>query len=273
MSSHMSSHISKQPWALILGASSGFGEATAVELARAGMNIFGVHMDRRDKLPHVAEVQERIRALGRECEFFNFNAADEEKRKECVEKIRQRLAEHSGTLPGWLRVMMHSLAWGALKPLAGAEIVANKKQIESTADIMGHSLVYWVQECLLAGLFDKGTRIFAMTSSGSTRAIPEYGPVSAAKAILEAHIRQLALELAPAGITANAILAGVTDTPALRLIPGHEKLMEIARLRNPGKRLTTPEDVARCIAALCHPATYWMTGNTIHVDGGENIVG
>ncbi len=273
----MSSHLSKQPWALILGASSGFGEAIAVELARAGMNIFGVHMDRRDKLPHVAEVQARIRAAGRECEFFNFNAADENKRKDCVERIRQRLTEHSetlpGTQPGTLRVLMHSLAWGTLKPLAGAEIVANKKQIESTADIMGHSLVYWVQECLLAGLLDKGARIFAMTSSGGTRAIPAYGPVSAAKAILEAHIRQLALELAPAGITANAILAGVTDTPALRLIPGHEKLMEIARLRNPGKRLTTPEDVARCIAVLCHPATYWMTGNTIHVDGGENIVG
>ena len=61
---------------------------------------------------------------------------------------------------------MHSLAWGALKPLAGAETVANKKQLESTADIMGHSLVYWVQECLLAGLFDKGARIFAMTSCG-----------------------------------------------------------------------------------------------------------
>jgi NAD(P)-dependent dehydrogenase (short-subunit alcohol dehydrogenase family) len=267
----MSSHTSKQPWALILGASSGFGEAIAAELARAGMNIFGVHMDRRDKLPHVAEVQERIRAAGRECEFFNFNAADEDKRKECVEQIRARLAGPAA--PGTLRVLMHSLAWGALKPLVGAEIVANKKQIESTADIMGHSLVYWVQECLLAGLFDKGARIFAMTSSGGTRAIPEYGPVSAAKAILEAHIRQLALELAPAGITANAILAGVTDTPALRLIPGHEKLMEIARLRNPSKRLTTPEDVARCVAVLCHPATYWMTGNTIHVDGGENIVG
>ena len=265
----MKSHSSKQPWALILGASSGFGEATAVELARAGINIFGVHMDRRDKLPHVAEVQEKIRALGRECEYFNFNAADEDKRKDCVAQIRQRLTD----APGWLRVLMHSLAWGALKPLAGAEIVASKKQIESTADIMGHSLVYWVQECLVAGLFDKGTRIFAMTSSGGTRAIPEYGPVSAAKAILEAHIRQLALELAPAGMTANAILAGVTDTPALRLIPGHEKLMEIARLRNPSKRLTTPEDVARSIAVLCHPATYWMTGNTIHVDGGENIVG
>jgi len=73
--------------------------------------------------------------------------------------------------------------------------------------------------------------------------------------------------------TADAILARVTDTPALRLIPGHEDLVKIARQRNPHKRLTVPEDVARCITALCHPATYWMTGNTLHVDGGENVVG
>ena len=65
----------------------------------------------------------------------------------------------------------------------------------------------------------------------------------------------------------------MNDTPALRLIPGHEKLMEIPKKRNPHKRLTTPDDVARCIVALCHPATYWMTGNTLRVDGGESIVG
>jgi NAD(P)-dependent dehydrogenase (short-subunit alcohol dehydrogenase family) len=261
--------MNKQPWALILGVSSGFGEATALELARAGMNIFGVHLDGRARAAHVAEIQEKIRALGREVQLFNGNAADDEKRKNFVEQIKQRLADP----PGTLRVVMHSLAFGALKPLAGAEDVATRQQLELTSDVMGHSLVYWVQECLWAGLLDKGARIFAMTSSGGTRAIPQYGPVSAAKAILEAHIRQLALELAPAGITANAILAGVTDSPALRQIPGHEKLMEIARQRNPNGRLTQPEDVARCIAALCHPATYWLTGNTLHVDGGENIVG
>jgi NAD(P)-dependent dehydrogenase (short-subunit alcohol dehydrogenase family) len=261
--------MSKQPWALILGASSGFGEATALELARTGMNIFGVHLDRRDKLPHVEDIQNRIRALGRETQFFNCNASDDEMRQDTIEQIRKRLADP----PGVLRVLMHSLAWGSLKPLAGAGQVVSKKQLEITADTMGHSLVYWVQDCLKAGLFEHGGRIFAMTSSGSTRAIPNYGPVSAAKAILEAHIRQLALELAPAGITANAILAGVTDTPASRMIPDFEKIFEIARLRNPHKRLTQPEDVARCIAALCHPATYWLTGNTLHVDGGENIVG
>jgi NAD(P)-dependent dehydrogenase (short-subunit alcohol dehydrogenase family) len=262
--------MSKQPWALILGASSGFGEATAIELARAGMNILGVHLDRRDKLPHVEEIQAKIRALGRDVQYFNANASDDEYRRRTVDDIGQKLsAEPQGTI----RVLLHSLAFGSLKPLAGAEQVVSKKQLEMTVDTMAHSLVYWVQDCLRAGLFDWGARIFAMTSAGGARAIPNYGPVGAAKSALETHIRQLALELAPAGITANAILAGVTDTPALRLIPGHEKLMEFARQRNPHRRLTTPEDVARAIAALCHPATYWMTGNTIHVDGGENIVG
>ena len=69
--------MSKQPWALILGASSGFGEAAAIELARAGMNIFGVHLDRRDRLPHVEELQGKIRAIGREAQFFNVNASDD----------------------------------------------------------------------------------------------------------------------------------------------------------------------------------------------------
>ncbi len=261
--------MSKQPWALVLGASSGFGEAIALELARTGMNIFGVHLDRRARLPHVEALQQKIRDLGRECQFFNCNASDDDMRRETIEQMQARLKEP----PATVRVLVHSLAFGAMKPLAGAEDTITRKQLEITCDTMGNSLVYWVQECLRAGLFDGGGRIFAMTSSGATRAIPNYGPISAAKAIIEAHIRQLALELAPLGITANAILAGVTDTPALRLIPGHEKLMESARKRNPNKRLTTPEDVARTVAALCHPATYWMTGNVIHVDGGENIVG
>jgi NAD(P)-dependent dehydrogenase (short-subunit alcohol dehydrogenase family) len=261
--------MNKQPWALILGASSGFGEATALELARAGMNIFGVHLDGRARAPHVAEILERIRQLGREALFFNCNAADDGRRRECLEQMASRLVDP----PGTLRAILHSLAFGALKPLAGAEEVASRHQLELTADVMGHSLVYWVQECLHAGMLEKGARIFAMTSAGGTRVIPSYGPVSAAKATLEAHIRQLAVELAPLGITANAILAGVTDSPALRLIPGHEKLLEFAKLRNPHKRLTQAEDVARSIAVLCHPATYWLTGNTLHVDGGESLVG
>ena len=137
---------------------------------------------------------------------------------------------------------------------------------------MAHTLVYWTQGRVARGLRGEGGRIYAMTSSGGDRVIPAYGAVSAAKASLESHCRQLALELAPKGITANAIRAGVTDTPALRKIPGAVRMIEDAERLNPYRRLTTPEDVARCLVALADSKTYWMTGNTIRVDGGEDFV-
>src|SRR5262245_57041000 len=251
--------------ALILGASSGFGAAVAVELAGIGHDIYGVHLDRRETLPLAAEALQKIRQAGREAIFFNVNAADDEKRREVIEKIRSDASE--------IGVLLHSLAFGALRPLPGAAEVASKRQLEMTSDVMGHSLVYWVRDLVSNGLMKSGGRIYAMTSEGGSKAVPEYGPVCAAKAILEAHIRQLALELAPFGITANAIMAGVTDTPALRKIPGSEKLIQYAKAKNPHHRLTTPADVAKCIAVLCHENTYWMTGNTLRVDGGEGSVG
>jgi enoyl-[acyl-carrier protein] reductase III len=261
--------MNEQHWALILGASSGFGEATALELAAQGMNIFGVHLDRRETLPHANEVMEAIRKQGREAVFFNMNAADPEKRRDVIAQIRERFHKS----PGAVRVLLHSLAFGSLKALVGTEDVASQRQIEMTSDVMGHSLVYWVQELMANQLMHAGGRIYAMTSEGGGKAVPQYGPVCAAKAILEAHIRQLALELAPHGITANAIMAGVTLTPALQKIPGNERLISFARARNPHGRLTIPQDVAKCIAVLCHENTYWMTGNTIRVDGGEGSVG
>jgi NAD(P)-dependent dehydrogenase (short-subunit alcohol dehydrogenase family) len=138
---------------------------------------------------------------------------------------------------------------------------------------MAHSLVYWTQDVVARGLMGPGGRVFAMTSGGGTRVLPNYGPVSGAKAALESHVRQLTMELAPRGITVNAVRAGVTDTPALQKIPGADRLKAGALARNPGGRLTTPEDVARAIVAFSHSATYWMTGNVLGVDGGEDIVG
>lgn len=258
----------KNNWALILGASSGFGEATALELAAAGLNIFGVHLDRREGLAHVAEVETAIRTRGREAVFFNVNAADEEKRKAVIAAISEKLAATGEKV----RVLLHSIAFGALKTLTG-DTALSQKQMDMTSDVMGHSLVYWTRDLLAAGLLVEGSRIFAMTSEGSTRVLPNYAAVAAAKVALESHIRYLAVELAPKAITANAILAGVTDTPALRKIPGHDQLVEMATSRNPHKRLTTASDVAQVIRLLAGPESAWMTGNTIKVDGGEGIVG
>ncbi len=260
-------------WALVLGSSSGFGEATSLALARAGLHIFGVHMDRRATLPHVERIASEIRGLGREAVFFNVNAADAEKRQEVLDRVGTVLADRGE--PGSVVVLLHSLAFGALRPYVAAEgtETLTQSQLEMTLDVMANSLVYWTQDLVNRKLMGPGGRIFAMTSSGGSHVWPTYGAVSAAKAALEAHIRQLAYELAPAGITANAVRAGVTDTPALRKIPGNEHLISGALAKNPHKRLTTPEDVAQAIAALCAEGTHWITGNVIGVDGGEELTG
>lgn len=260
-------------WALVLGASSGFGEAVSLALAGAGMNIFGVHLDRKATLANAERIAGEIRTRGREPRFFNVNAADPEKRAEVASEM-QKVLEERGEM-GRVRVMLHSLAFGTLKLFIAEPMkeAVTQSQMDMTLDVMAHSLVYWTQELVGRGLMTRGGRIFAMTSSGGARVLPNYGPVSAAKAALESNIRQLAAELGPRGITANSIRAGVTNTPALQKIPGNEAIMAEARRRNPGGRLTTPEDVARAVVVLSHPDTYWITGNVIGVDGGEEIVG
>ena len=264
--------MSLTPWALIVGSSSGFGEATSLELARAGLNIFGVHFDRRTALPHVNEIQDKIRALGRDVVFFNANAADADKRVKVFEQMEERWRQAGGE--HYIKAFLHSIAFGSLQPYLADDTQqqVTQAQMEMTLDVMGSNLVYWVQEMAGRKMLQRGSRIYAMTSAGGHSVIPTYGAVSAAKAVLESHVRQLAFELMPQGVTANAIQAGVTITPGSSKIPGIEKLAEFARMRNPGGRLTTPEDVAQAIAALMDDRTHWLTGNVIRVDGGEDIV-
>jgi enoyl-[acyl-carrier protein] reductase III len=258
-------------WALILGASSGFGGAAAVEFARHGMNIFGVHLDRQATMPAVQHIIKEIRHFGREAVFYNINAADTIKQAETLDDIQERFSASPG---GTVKVLMHSLAFGTLKPFIAKKMdeAVSQAQMEMTLDVMAHSLVYWMQGLMFRGLMKRGGRVFAMTSSGGHSVLPSYGAVSAAKAALESHVRQLAMELGPFGITANALMAGVTDTPALRKIPGAVRMLEVARAKNPGRRLTTPEDVAHAMVLLCEDGAHWVSGNVIGVDGGEDIV-
>ncbi len=264
-------------WALILGASSGFGAATARAFAREGMHIFGVHLDARATRHRAREVMADIEAAGCQAVFFNTNAADARKRQRVLERIEDTLAEAGGE---GVHFLLHSLAFGTLGPFiadsaagGASDEAIGEAQVEMTLRVMAHSLVYWVQDMTRRGLLTRGSRVYALSSAGAERMAPMYGAVSAAKAALESHARQLALELGARGIAVNCLRPGVSDTPALRAIPGHEPYVAEALKRNPGGRLTTPEDVANALVALAAPDVTWINGAVIPVDGGEIIVG
>lgn len=292
----MSEH--SKGWVLILGASSGFGAASSKALAEAGYNIFGVHLDRAAAMPRVQALIEEIASKGVQVRFWNKNIARDENRLEILAGIAEALTgqkldfggltfdennreailtiladalrDHRGAIRG----MLHSVAFGSLQPFISDDFKqqTTRKQLEMTLDVMANSLVYWVQDLARTRLLDKGSKVFSMTSAGSHRAWHGYGPVSAAKAVLEAHTRQLALELGPRGIRVNCFEAGVTDTPALRMIPGSDVLKAEALRRNPGGRLTTPEDIAYTFVALMDERVQWINGTVIKVDGGEDNI-
>ncbi|MBI9070450.1 MAG: SDR family oxidoreductase [Melioribacteraceae bacterium] len=261
----------EKKWALILGASSGFGGAAALEFAKAGYNILGIHLDRNSTMPNVDKLTKKITKLGMRAEYFNMNAADPIKRNDILDEIKE---SHEAKNDHKIHIIVHSLAFGTLKPFIAKDPneCISKQQMEMTMDVMAHSLVYWTQGLVQRQLLAEGSKIFALTSAGSQTVIFSYGAVSAAKAALEAHIRQLAVELGHMKVSANAIMAGVTDTPALRKIPRADKMLSSATAKNPRGRLTNAEEVAKAIVSLSGENCQWISGNVIAVDGGEYIV-
>jgi NAD(P)-dependent dehydrogenase (short-subunit alcohol dehydrogenase family) len=254
-------------WCLVLGASSGIGRAIALGLADEGVNIAGVHFDTAARTEEVGELVAGLRGRGVEAHFFNANAAARATR----ERLLPELAELTGS-GGGIRILVHSLAFGTLVPFLpreGWEKQLTPRQLEMTLDVMAHSLVYWTQDLCAHGLLRTGSKVYALTSAGTSQHLPSYGAVSAAKSALESHVRQLACELAPSGIAVNALRAGTTDTPALRRIPEHAGYLRRAAENNPHGRLTRPEDVADAVALLSRTESSWLTGNTLGVDGAE----
>lgn len=301
-------------WALILGGSSGFGLATALKLARHGMNVMVVHRDRRGAMARIEPGFELIRATGVGFRALNLDALSPEGRASTQAELRSAMGER-----GRLRLLLHSIAFGNLKPIAPGkpdarsseavsqlahelgvpadsvqaavaqllqrgvgelqalqatsygDMLLDEEDMARTIYAMGTSLLSWVQDLHRLGLFADDARVLGLTSEGNTIAWKGYAAVAAAKAALESVSRAIAVEFAPHGIRSNIIQAGVTPTPALKLIPGSAGMQAVAERRNPFRRTTTPEAVADFIALMCLDEAAWVNGALIRVDGGEHI--
>ena len=161
----------------------------------------------------------------------------------------------------------------ATPPKYSASLFLEEEDLARTIHAMGTSLLGWVQAIHLRGLFAADARVLGLTSEGNTIAWKGYAAVAAAKVALESVARSIAVEFAPYGIRCNVLQPGVTETPALRLIPGNAHLKAEARSKNPYGRLTVPEDVANMVYLMALPEAAWVNGALIRVDGGEHISG
>jgi len=287
---------SNNNWALILGGSSGIGLASVKKLANKGLGVCVAYRERRAGAKAAEATFDQLRAGGANIISFNADALSDAGRKKILDEIASEL-EKSG---GKIRVMLHSIARGNLKLLApnidqssiikksledldvdtsSLELpevmddsrLLNQEDYQMTIYAMGSSLLDWANEVRERGLFADDARIIGLTSEGNKKAWKAYGAVSAAKAVLEAMARSMALELAPFGIRTNIIQAGVTDTPSLRMIPGSSEIIKHSVIRNPFHRLTQPEDVANVVYLLSTDEAKWINGTIINVDGGEQI--
>ena len=251
-------------WAVILGASSGIGAECALRLAKKGINIYGVYL--RKKNDHIEQLKNELSQYNVEIIYKKANASNEELRNNIIEELK-----NLGNIR--IKFFIHSIAFGTLKKMIDSQNSLNQKNIEMTLDVMCNNFIYWSQDLFKNNLFNKGSHILSMTSAGGRKNWQNYGAVSMAKAGIESATRQLSIELAEYGIAVNSIQAGVTNTEALRKIPGSDKMIERAKSNNPHNRLTTTSDIGDFIELFASYESSWMTGNIIRLDGGEDITG
>ena len=308
-------HSLENVWAVILGGSSGFGFASAKQLAAQGMNVCIVHRDRRGSMARIEQGFDQIRSFGTKVVCFNLDALSNQGRAQVIEHLASELRGQK------VRLLLHSIAFGSLKLIApkapagpaavalladklgtsheqlqaavdqlfeqgliqlhsiatppnyNDELLLDQEEALNTIHAMGTSLLSWTQDLHQRQLFAADARVIGLTSEGNEVAWLGYAAVSAAKTSLEAISRSIAKEFGVHGIRSNIVQPGVTDTPALRMIPGSAHLMARAQIRNPLGRLTQAEDVAKVIGFLASDEAAWINGSIIRVDGGEHISG
>ena len=184
-----------------------------------------------------------------------------------LEAVFERVASEWGRLD----ILVHSLAWAPKEDLQGGILNCSATGFMQAMDISCHSFVRMAR--LAAPLMTQGGALFAMSYYGANKVVPNYNVMGPVKAALEACCRYLAYELGPKGIRVHAISPGPLKTRAASGLKDFEQLLNEAAERAPLGELVDIMDVGYTCAFLATPLARRMTGETLYVDGGVNIMG
>ena len=239
--------------ALVTGGSRGIGKAIALELARRGchvaFNYFRSHQA-------ASETQQEFEALGVQCLKIKANLGNPERIEELFSQLRSEF--------GALDILVNNAASGVQRPAAELE----SKHWDWTMNVNARAA--WLCAIQAEKLMTQGGHIVNISSLGSQRVLQNYFSVGVSKAALEAVTRYLAVELAPRGISVNAVSGGYVDTEALDHFSNKRQMLADG-VRNPTGRMVTVEDIAKVVAFLCTEDARMVRGQIISVDGGASL--
>ena len=196
-------------------------------------------------------------------EGFMCDVSSDEQIAALFEKLKARY----GALDG----LVHSVAFAPAEDLKGEFVNTSREGFRITHDISVYSLIAVARAA--APMMTNGGGIVTLTYYGAEKVVPKYNVMGVAKAALEATVRYLANDLGPKGIRVNAISAGPIKTLAARGISQLGEMLKSHAERAPLKRNVDPAEVGGAAVFLLSPGGSGITGETIYVDCGYNIMG
>jgi enoyl-[acyl-carrier protein] reductase III len=243
--------------AVITGSGRGIGRAIAEELGSQGANVAVNFFRNRSSAEESAAA---VEAAGGKAIVVKAHVG----RPEHVERLVREAREAFGSVD----IFVGNAASGLPRPL----LEQDDRAWDWTMDINARSIFHGVKAAAPLMKERGWGRVIGITSMGSRRAMPNYGIIGASKGVIENLMRYFAVELAPYGITCNAVSPGVVRTDAIRHFPDWETMVAAAEARTPTGRFVTVEEVASLVGYLCSDAARGIVGQTIIIDGGYEIM-
>ncbi|MYM22226.1 enoyl-ACP reductase FabI [Duganella sp. FT135W] len=243
--------------ALVVGVANEQSIAWGCALAfrKLGAQVVLTYLNEK-ALPHVAPLAEQIDAQLLPLDVMQPGQ---------LEAVFAALAEQ-----GSLDILVHSIAFAPKADLQGGLLDCSLDGFLQAMDVSCHSFVRMAK--LAAPLMKDGGSMFAMSYHGANKVVPNYNVMGPVKAALEAACRYLAYELGPRDIRVHAISPGPLQTRAASGLKDFDHLLADAVSRAPLGELVDIVDVGNTCAYLASPYAKRLTGSTVYVDGGLNII-